>query len=172
MFIDKIDAHYIVLATKYTLPKGVVLDAHGTGNTLTIDWYTIPKAMRGKGLGKKIYLEWEKALPKKYKFIKLFAADSGEGKSNNFWESAGFDYAYNIILSEADLAWWMQKGVNGSQTPKAKNLYVILNDTGEWWGGTGWVRDYDDIDFYESRSEAEKELKTMSLHSDLYIEQF
>ncbi len=48
---------------------------------IEIEMIFIAKEDRNKGEGTKLYLEWEKSLPKEIKCVKLFAADTGSGNS-------------------------------------------------------------------------------------------
>ena len=81
------------------------------------DFY-IPQHMRGKGMGRRYYEEWEASLPETVELVKLFAADyDGSGNSDGFWDALGFSYAYtgDTMSYEAEHTMW--KGVNGHPTP-------------------------------------------------------
>lgn len=81
---------------------------------------------RGKGVGTKTYEDFEKSLPKNIQRVKLFAADTGSGNSNDFWEKLGFDYVYTSDCADElksavgyEGFYTMHKGVNGFKTPEA-----------------------------------------------------
>lgn len=91
---------------------------HGD-NIIWIDELVIPKDMRGQGVGRKYYEEWEASLPENIKILKLMAADMGAGNAAGFWDAMGFDYMY---VDDDDLDYehkhYMTKGINGAPTPK------------------------------------------------------
>jgi hypothetical protein len=71
---------------------GVIIDAHRQGGTLWINYFEVP--IKGKGMGAEEYMRFEKSLPKDIKEIRLVASDTGYGKTHQFWDRMGFDYAY------------------------------------------------------------------------------
>lgn len=75
----------------------------------------------GKGEGRRLYEEWEAALPKTVKLVTLFAADyDGSGNSDGFWGKMGFDWVYNAgdaCDMDYESTHRMHKGVNGHPTP-------------------------------------------------------
>lgn len=91
---------------------------HGD-NVIWIDELVIPKEMRGQGVGRKYYEEWEASLPQNIKILRLMAADMGAGNAAGFWEIMGFDYMY---VDDGSLDYensnYMTKGINGEPTPK------------------------------------------------------
>jgi len=101
------------------------IDAHLSGNTVVIDMMWVPPEQRGKGVGRGYYEQWESELPSHVKYVKIWAADTGEGKSNQFWEQLGFEYMFapgedDDYNEDDDHWWWMIKGVNGNPTPPTK----------------------------------------------------
>jgi GNAT superfamily N-acetyltransferase len=87
-----------------------------------IEMFFVPRSRRKKGVGTVLYLDWEKTLPKTVKRVELFAADTGEGRSDGFWESLGFVYKFAGEEDELgyELAHWMWKGVNGYTTSQRR----------------------------------------------------
>jgi len=97
-----------------------------TPGTLYLEWFALPKDLRGKGLGRRAYMLWEATLPKKLKLIRLHTADSGSGPTEAFWERMGFDWRYDFddpVYSTDDPLYEasreMQKGIHGKRTPKS-----------------------------------------------------
>lgn len=81
---------------------------------------------RGKGIGRTLYQEFEKNLPNDVKMVKLFAADTGNGNSDDFWDKMGFEYTYTGECKEDvesgvgyEGLHSMRKGVNGYTTPQS-----------------------------------------------------
>jgi len=64
----------------------------GDGTTAYIDWMQVPRSQRRQGVGSRAYAEWESQLPPSVRVIRLMAADAGDGPSDEFWKSLGFDY--------------------------------------------------------------------------------
>ena len=103
------------------------LNSHRVNDDIVeLEMIFIAKENRNKGEGTKLYLEWEKSLPKEIKYVKLFAADTGSGNSHPFWEKLGYEFKYtgdsleditNSVGYEG--TYTMLKGVNGNPTPKA-----------------------------------------------------
>lgn len=99
------------------------VDAHQSGeHTVEIEMMFVPEHIRGTGVGRKTYEEWEAALPSHIHLVTAWAANTGDGKSNMFWEAMGFDYKYvpegdSEADDNVDFWWWMWKGVNGHPTP-------------------------------------------------------
>jgi GNAT superfamily N-acetyltransferase len=108
------------------LLKRLEVRAHPTvPGKLYLEWFALPRELRGKGLGRRAYELWEAALPKRIKLIRLHAADSGSGPTDGFWEQMGFDWRYDfddLIYSTDDPLYEasreMQKGIHGTKTPK------------------------------------------------------
>lgn len=103
----------------------VVINAHRTNDdTIYIEWFEVPEALRGQGLGTAAYEKFEKSLPKKIKYIRLHAADSGSGPSDPFWEAMGFGYRYDFedepdaTSPDYEAFHEMVKGINGTETPE------------------------------------------------------
>lgn len=98
------------------------INAHQAGeHIIEIEMIHVPEAMRGTGVGRATYEKWEAALPKNIHLVTAWAADTGSGKSNGFWEEMGFEYRYvpaaDSEVDDQDFWWWMWKGVNGHPTP-------------------------------------------------------
>jgi len=108
------------------------IDAHQSGDTVVIDMMHVPDAMRGTGVGRSTYETWEAALPKSVHLVRAWAADTGSGKSNGFWEAMGFDYQYvptaDSEVDDQDFWWWMWKGVNGHPTPPSIPVDTFNDD--------------------------------------------
>jgi hypothetical protein len=101
---------------------------------IEISMFLVEVLKRGKGIGSKFYLEWEKNLPKEVELITLFAADTGDGNSDDFWEKLGFDFKYtadtqtdllNSVGYEGIHRMW--KGVNNKPTPQS----IYCKENGE-----------------------------------------
>lgn len=98
------------------------IDWHQAGEfVVLIDMFYVPPGMRGKGIGKTFYQNWESRLPKSVKLVRLMAADYGDGAgmSNQFWERMGFEYNYTGDNLPYEVEQMMWKGVNGHPTPPA-----------------------------------------------------
>jgi predicted GNAT superfamily acetyltransferase len=89
--------------------------------TAWVDMILIPAQERGTGQGRRTYEAWEARLPATVEVVRLFAADTGSGESDGFWEAMSFEYQYDCE-DESDLDYesshMMFKGVNGHPTPK------------------------------------------------------
>jgi hypothetical protein len=57
-----------------------------------IDWLDVPE--HGKGRARKLYEEWEAALPPTIKVITLEAVDAGSGDATGFWQKMGFWFVW------------------------------------------------------------------------------
>lgn len=135
------------------------IDAHRSGGRVIIDMLWVPPSQRGEGVGTRYYEEWEKTIPPDVTRIEAWAADTeGEGNSDRFWESLGFEYKFEGEEDKLDYesAHWMWKGANGHPTPKritgsmktaATHPVEVSNATGHvrgWMIGTkngldGWA---------------------------------
>lgn len=73
--------------------------------TVELAYFSIPEKKRGRGYGSKAYAEFEKSLPPSIQYIELFAADTGRGNTDKFWEAQGFDYKYQSDPDEGDLSY-------------------------------------------------------------------
>lgn len=96
----------------------IVAQVHVQQGVAIIHDFFIPKELRGTGIGRKTYEEWEAALPPSIKLVRLFSADyEGTGNADEFWDAMGFSYAYegDNLDYESQHAMW--KGVNGHPTP-------------------------------------------------------
>jgi GNAT superfamily N-acetyltransferase len=109
--------------------EAVHIDAHGVGNDkVYIEWFLVPKDLRGRGVGTAAYRQWEKGLPKTVRYVTLNAVDSGHGYSGPFWESLGFvykwDYGYAPDVSDRlyESSHFMIKGVGRTLTPKTVSI--------------------------------------------------
>lgn len=105
--------------------EAVHIDAHWGGkDKVYIEWFLVPKELRGRGVGTAAYKEWEKSLPKTVRYVTLHAVDSGHGYSGPFWESLGFvyrwDYGYTPEVMDRlyESSHAMIKGVGRTPTPK------------------------------------------------------
>lgn len=104
--------------------------------TVEITYFLIPEDSRRKGVGTQFINDFLVELPTTVQTIYLFAADMGTGRSNEFWESLGFEYEYQCFEEEhADLlgdeaAYTMFKNINGGT-----NKQVEFND---------WIVDFED----------------------------
>lgn len=97
----------------------VEIQSHQSGDVVWIDNFVVPDRLRRNKLGSAAYLAWEGKLPPNIKLVRLFAADTGSGRSNHFWDYLGFCYRY--FYNEAhnnEIRFEMHKGVNGHKTPK------------------------------------------------------
>jgi len=103
-----------------TEPKAGVpkIAAHISGNVAIIDMILVSKKDRRKGLGTAAYKKWEKELPKNIKLVRVFAADTGDGNSDNFWKSLGFNYVYDDPGFDYESIHTMWKAVNGHRIPQ------------------------------------------------------
>lgn len=97
--------------------EGSQVQAHQDGTTLWLDWISVPEP-RLAGEGRRVYQQWEASIPADIRLVRLFAADSGEGRSAGFWEKMGFSYVYSSKRGdESDFEMW--KGVNGHPAPES-----------------------------------------------------
>ena len=75
----------------------VQIDCHRSGSdVLWIDMFLVPRDQRQQGLGRAAFERFLTKIPKDVKLLRLFAADTGAGRSHGFWESMGFDFMYDI----------------------------------------------------------------------------
>lgn len=109
--------------------EAVHIDAHLVGkDKVYIEWFLVPKELRGRGIGTAAYKEWEKSLPKIVRYVTLNAVDSGSGYSGQFWESLGFvyqwDYGYALDMSDRlyESSHAMIKGVGRTPTQKTVSI--------------------------------------------------
>jgi GNAT superfamily N-acetyltransferase len=91
------------------------VESHRKGPVVWVDWFEVPPKLRGKGLGRKVYMEWEAKLPKSIRLVRLFAGNVGGMPAEGFWEKMGFGYVFEEEGNQLDSYMW--KGVNGSRTP-------------------------------------------------------
>ena len=89
-------------------------------NTVYLEWFSAPK-----GTGRFAYEEWESSLPKKVKYVRLHAADTGHGSTEGFWDKMGFDWRYDFgepihdtLDKRYEASREMVKGINGAKTPR------------------------------------------------------
>ena len=83
------------LLKKAVEPTEPYINAHRSGDRIVIDMMWVPPSQRSKGVGTRYYQEWEKTLPPDVTRVEAWAADTdGEGNSDRFWESLGFDYKF------------------------------------------------------------------------------
>jgi len=72
------------------------IDAHRVGaHKIEIEMMSVPKAQRGKGVGRRFYEQWEAELPPDIHVVQIWSADTGTGNARGFWESMGFEYRYS-----------------------------------------------------------------------------
>jgi predicted GNAT superfamily acetyltransferase len=94
------------------------IDASRHGATVEIEMFEVDEAKRGHGQGRRLYEQWEAALPIDITLVKIFAADTdGSGNSDGFWVALGFAYRYDGDDLTYEAAHTMVKGVNGHRTP-------------------------------------------------------
>lgn len=60
------------------------------GESMIVEWLNVPEGQRGRGIGRRVYLEWEQTLPPNIKKIFVYAEDLGFGSSKGFWAHLGF----------------------------------------------------------------------------------
>lgn len=102
--------------------SGVVISSHIAGTTAVIDMIEVPAHELRKGRGRAAYEAWERALPPQITHVEVFAADTGSGPSDGFWDALGFSYHFegpDLTYEEQKI---MCRGVNGHPTPKAHIL--------------------------------------------------
>lgn len=97
------------------------LEGHRSGDSVWIDMIYVTPGERGKGEGRRLYKDFEAALPPDITLVRVFAADTeGEGNSDDFWLALGFAYRYEAEVT-SDLSYeaahTLIKGVNGHPTP-------------------------------------------------------
>jgi GNAT superfamily N-acetyltransferase len=69
------------------------LDIHISGDILWIDNFEVAEGLRRQGVGSILVRAIEKAAKDNgIKRIRLWAADTGHGRSNDFWYAMGYDY--------------------------------------------------------------------------------
>ena len=88
---DKANEVDQLAATYEQFSKPILKATQIQPNAMYIDWLNIPEDLRGKGLGKKTYYDWESSLPATIKKVYLHAGDLGTGATKPFWESVGFN---------------------------------------------------------------------------------
>ncbi len=83
------------------------LDIHISGDILWIDNFEVAEGLRRQGIGSILVQAIEKAARSNgIKCIRLWADDTGSGRSNHFWEAMGYDYDEETG-DETD--WYMNK---------------------------------------------------------------
>jgi len=110
-------------------PSEATIEAHRAGDVMWLDWFYLPARCRGEGRGGAAYAEWEGSLPHDITRVRLFAADTGTGRTDGFWERMGFSYVYDTENPDAladDERYTMHKGVNEHPTPPG--IWVIDDD--------------------------------------------
>jgi GNAT superfamily N-acetyltransferase len=76
-------------------PDEYILQGHDSGDLFWIDWFHIPKEVRGKGHGRAFYQaieRWVRDGEVVTKQIRIMAADSGNGPTDEFWIKMGFEH--------------------------------------------------------------------------------
>lgn len=85
------------------------LDVHISGDTLWIDNFEVAKGLRRHGTGSLLVRAIEKAARSNdIRRIRLWAADTGTGRSNHFWEAMGYSYDYDDESGD-ETDWYMSK---------------------------------------------------------------
>jgi hypothetical protein len=98
--------------------EGPYISSHRSGtSSIYIDMMSIPASQRRKGVGRAYYKAWEESLPADIELVKIFAADTGEGNSADFWDAMGFNFQYDGESLDYETKHMMWKGVNGHPTP-------------------------------------------------------
>lgn len=89
-----------------------------------INCFMVKPDARHSGIGTRAFNAFVKSLGDEVESIELFAADMGEGRSNEFWEKQGFDYKHECF-EEGDeqklgteAYYTMQIGLNGHEVEK------------------------------------------------------
>ena len=97
-----------------------LIEGHRGARTAWVDMIFVPQGRRGRGEGRRLYVDWEAALPADVEMVLAFAADTeGDGNSDAFWEAMGFSYRYDGDEDGMpyETAHAMVKGVNGHPNP-------------------------------------------------------
>ena len=94
------------------------VDAHRVDGILVLNYFEIPRELRGQGYGRRAYEEWEASLPEEFERIDLCAVDAGEGLTTGFWEKMGYEFKFDTSeYDDPETNCWMWKGINGHPTP-------------------------------------------------------
>jgi GNAT superfamily N-acetyltransferase len=84
------------------------LDVHISGDILWIDNFEVPEGLRRHGTGTILLRAIENvARSNGIKRIRLWAADTGSGRSHHFWEKSC--YGYDNDESDDETDWYMSK---------------------------------------------------------------
>jgi GNAT superfamily N-acetyltransferase len=86
------------------------LDVHISGDTLWIDNFAVAEGLRRQGSGTILVRAIENAARSNgIKCIRLWAADTGSGRSNHFWDAMGYKYDYEADEPGGESDWYMSK---------------------------------------------------------------
>jgi len=108
-----------------------IIDWHLSGPELAIiDMIEVPAEQRGQGLARIAYEQWEAALPKEVKLVRLWAIGPSAAE---FWQHMGYEYQYTCNSDDLDdfhdddIWLWLWKGVNGHPTPET--IWLVPEDS-------------------------------------------
>lgn len=99
--------HDLYESTKY-------ISSHIEGDIAVLDAMIIPPEHRHKGLGRKVYHEWESKLPSNITFVELVPIISDGINSDSFWYKMGFsDLYFEDDDPDVEVPTVLRKGING-----------------------------------------------------------
>jgi hypothetical protein len=102
--------------TPYYQCEGLSKDGYEYG--IIIEMFLVPSVVRGTGIGKNMYQQFEDKLPENIKIVNLIAADLGSGDTQGFWFERGFRKVFEDQNKKNKQFYiYMQKGINGYLTP-------------------------------------------------------
>ena len=101
----------------------------GDGKCCYIDQVYVPPGLRGQGLGKELFRKFLSGIPEHVERIRLKSCELSSGHTKPFWESLGFQSAYegDIDGPDGDLSDILVMGVNGHTTPPPEVLTAETN---------------------------------------------
>ena len=82
------------------LPVEILVSYPREKGTVYLEWFSVAEPHRRRGVGRQAYEQWERALPRTIKTVRLHAADVvgfeqlAAGSSSAFWEALGFNYRW------------------------------------------------------------------------------
>jgi len=76
--------------------RGFEFTGHQSGSRVWIDWFMVPKDERGRGQGRAFYGVVERCIRtfEGVREIRAYAADTGNGPTDEFWFAMGFEQTY------------------------------------------------------------------------------
>jgi hypothetical protein len=112
-------------------PDEYILQSHDSGSLCWIDWFVVPNSVQHQGHGRAFFKaieQWIREGEVATTEIRLMAADSGDGPSDEFWEKMGFVHM-NPDSDNYEQAHRMHKSLNTEteNLPEETPIYCGTN---------------------------------------------